>query len=290
MSIIVTGATGQYGRAVTEQLLKVLPPEDLILVTRKPERLAALAARGAKVRKGDFDDPDALPAAFEGGERMMLISTARVGRRVGQHGNAIAAAAKVGVRQIAYTSFIGLHLDNPALVTKDHRNTETLMRESGVAWTALRDSQYAEAAAEVIAPMALASGKWFASAEDGRIAMVARQDCVACAAAVLTTPGHDNTAYDITGPELMSYAEICAMVGEIAGRALEYVRVDDEGMRDMFDRAGVPREASDDMVSFERAIREGHFAVISDSVQKLTGRPATPLREVLMAHKDKWPV
>ncbi len=301
MRVIVTGATGQYGRAVTKILLDKIGPENLILVTRKPEQLADLAAQGAKVRKGDFDDPAGLPAAFDGGERMLLISTARVGKRVGQHGNAIDAAAKVGVRQIAYTSFIGLHPENPALVTKDHRATEALMRASGVAWTALRDSQYSEAAAEVIAPMALRSGKWFASAAEGQIAMVSRQDCVACAAAVLTTPGHDNKAYDITGPELHSYRQICAMVSEISGRPVEYVLVDDEGMRAMFDAAGVPHEAtddpvnadipwsSDDMVTFERAIREGHFAVLSDSVRRLTGRPATPLREVLLAHAHTWP-
>ncbi len=301
MSIIVTGATGQYGRAVTQRLLERVGPEELILVTRKPEQLADLAAKGAKVRKGDFDHPEGLPAAFEGGERMLLISTARVGKRVGQHGNAIDAAAKVGVKQIAYTSFIGLHPENPALVTKDHRATEALMRASGVAWTALRDSQYAEAAAEVIGPMALRSGKWFASAAEGKIAMVSREDCVACAAVVLTTPGHDNKAYDITGPELQSFRQIAAMVSEIAGRPIEYVVVDDEGMRAMFDAAGVPHEAtddpvnadipwsSDDMVTFEQAIREGHFAVLSDSVQQLTGRPAKPLREVLLAYAHSWP-
>jgi NAD(P)H dehydrogenase (quinone) len=301
MRIIVTGATGQYGRAATAKLLERVAPSDLILVTRTPEKLADLAARGASVRRGDFDHPEGLAAAFEGGERMLLISTSRVGSRVGQHGNAITAAARAGVRQIAYTSFIGVHPGNPALVAREHRATEDLLRASAVPWTAVRDSQYSDAAADAIAPMVLASGRWIASAQEGRIAMVSRDDCVACAAAVLTTPGHENRAYEITGPELHSYREICAMVAEISGRALEYVPATDEDMFAMFDAIGVPREASDeptaapmpwssnDMVSFERAIREGHFAIRTDHVQQLIGRPPVRLWDVLMSRKDQWP-
>ncbi len=301
MSIIVTGATGNFGREVTAILMDKVGPEELILITRKPERLADLAAKGAQVRRGDFDEPDSLAAAFEGGDRMLLISTARVGSRVGQHGNAIAAAAKAGVGQIAYTSFVGLHDGNPAIVTKDHRATEELLRASGTGWTALRDSQYSEAAAQVMAPMALPSGKWASNSGDGQIAMVSRADCVACAAAVLTTPGHENKAYDITGPALISFRDICEMVSEISGKALEYIPITDEAMYAVFDAAGVPREASDDpvnaaipwssddMVSFSRAIREGHFAIISDHVQQLLGRPPVTLRSVLEAHKGEWP-
>jgi NAD(P)H dehydrogenase (quinone) len=230
MSIIVTGATGQYGRAVTRLLLERMEPDQLILTTRKPGKLADLVARGCRVRYASFDEPGGLPAAFEGGERMLVISTARVGRRVGQHGAAFAAARAAGVGHVAYTSFIGLHEGNPALIVRDHRATETLLQGSGLAWTALRDSQYAEAAAEVMAPTALRAGGWVSCSGDGRIAMVSRADCVACAAAVLTTPGHENKAYEITGPELMSYREICALASEIAGANIPYRPVTDAQM------------------------------------------------------------
>jgi len=301
MAIIVTGATGNFGRQVTDILLKEIDPGDLIVLTRRPERLADLAAKGVQVRRGDFDDPDSLPAAFEGGERMLLISTARVGSRVGQHGNAIDAAKKAGVRHIAYTSFVGVHDDNPAIVTKDHRATEALMRASGLAWTALRDSQYSEAAAQVMAPQFLPSGQWASNAGDGKIGMVSRDDCVACAARILTTDGHENRAYDITGPELVSYRDICNMTAEMSGKPLTYIPITDEEMYAVFDAAGVPREASDDpvnaaipwcsddMVSFAQAVREGHFAILSDHVQQILGRPPVSLRSVMERYKDTWP-
>ena len=88
MTIIVTGASGQFGRAAAEQLIKLVPPAELILTTRRPEQLADLAAAGAQVRFADFDDPASLATAFAGGDRMLLISTARAGSRLQQHRNA----------------------------------------------------------------------------------------------------------------------------------------------------------------------------------------------------------
>src|SRR5690242_19585676 len=124
MSIIVTGASGQFGRAAAEALMQRKDPAELILVTRNPDRLAEFARRGAQVRQGDFDDPAALANAFEGGRSMLLISTARVGGRIAQHRAAIEAARAAGVEHIAYTSSTGISPDNPAIVVRDHMATE----------------------------------------------------------------------------------------------------------------------------------------------------------------------
>lgn len=302
MAIVITGASGQFGRAAAQRLLERVPASELILTTRSPQRLADLASRGAKVREADFDRPETLADAFAGGTRMLLISTARVGTRVQQHANAIEAAKQAGIGHVVYTSVVGAgRPDNPAIVTRDHRATEELLKQSGLDWTFLRDSQYAEAVAAVIAPLALVNGYVPGSAGDGRVAFVSRDDCVASAVAVLTTTGHENVAYDLTGPELMTFPQAIALVSEVAGRPVEYRRVTDEDMFEYFDAMGAPRTASDappdspipwssdDMVSFERAIREGFFDVRSDDVLTLTGRRPASLRDVLMAHRDGWP-
>jgi NAD(P)H dehydrogenase (quinone) len=302
MSIIVTGASGQFGRTAAEQLIGRLPPSQLVLTTRKPDQLADLAAQGALVRFADFDDPASLKSAFAGGEKMLLISTARVGTRVSQHRNAIEAAVAAGVKHIAYTSVVNARKpDNPAIVSWDHRDTELLVEASGAAFTHLRDSHYAEAVAMVMAPIALAAGRLPGSAHDGAVAFVSREDCVNCAVAVLTTPGHENKAYDLTGPELLSIPKAMKMAAEISGRPIVFDHVTDDDMQAHFDRLGFPRHASDgpvdparpwssdDMVSFERAIREGFFAVLSDDVRKLTGKPPRALREVLIQYQPMWP-
>src|SRR5262245_29390015 len=142
MTTIVTGATGDFGRRVTQQLLEHLHPAELILTTRNPQALAKLAARGAHVRYADFDQPESLARAFEDGDRMLLISTLGVGRRASQQRNAIEAAVKAGVKHIVYTSSGGARPDNPAIVIPDHLETERAVKESGVAYTILRNTLY----------------------------------------------------------------------------------------------------------------------------------------------------
>lgn len=301
MAIIVTGASGQFGRAAAARLLKKVPAKDLIFTSRKPHDLAEFAAQGAQVRQADFDDPAGLDAAFRGGDRMLLISTARVGSRVGQHRNAIEAAKRVGVKHIAYTSILNADRpDNPAIVKLDHRATEEILEASGVAWTFLRDSQYSEAVATAMAPVALQAGRHCGCSGEGKVAYVSREDCVDSAVGVLTSPGHEYKAYDLTGPELFTQRSTMELVSELAGKPVEYIAVDDEGMFAVFDALGVPRHASDDpttapipwcstdMVTFSQSIREGFFDVVTDHVERLTGHPPRTLREVLLANKAAW--
>ena len=289
MKLIITGASGPFGRSTTEGLLRRIPAENLILVTRNPDKLSDMSALGAHVRFGNFDDKASLLKAFAGGEKMLMISTNRVGQRMPQHTNAVTAATESGVQHIVYTSFVGAEPDNPSLAVHDHRGTEALMKESGMAWTALRNSQYADFILAA-GPIALKSGKWMASAGDGRIAHVTRQDCINCAIEVMSTDGHQNAVYNITGPELNTMRDVSDIVSEVANQPIDYIDVSDDDMYAHFDSLGIPRSAiddnvvegvpwcSDDMVSFERTIREGRFSVISEDVEKLTGKTPQSLK------------
>jgi NAD(P)H dehydrogenase (quinone) len=228
---------------------------------------------------------------------MLMISAMRVGKRVRPHTNAIEAAVQAGVRHIVYTSTIGADSDNPSLAVSDHRATEEVLRKSGIAWTALRNSQYTDALIEAAAPIAIANGRWVASAAEGELAPVVRQDCVDCAVAVMAGGGHQNVVYNITGPELLSYRDIAGIVAEVSGRPIEYRVVSDDELYAIFDGLGIPRQplddhvvggvpwCSDDMVSYERTIREGRFAVISDHVQKLTGHAPKSVRVFAQEHR-----
>jgi NAD(P)H dehydrogenase (quinone) len=293
MKIVVTGASGQYGRSAVERLLERHPAQDLILITRRPEKLAPLAALGADVRYGDYDDPASLAAAFRDGDRMLLISGTRVGKRIPQHKAAIDAASACGLKHIIYTSFVGIAPGNPSSAVADHAATEDMIRSSGLAWTMLRDAHYADAMILNMGPNLMRSGQWLSSTAGGREALVWRDDCIASAVAVLTGDGHENKVYHITGPELLGFAEIAAMLTDLTGRPVRYVETGDEGMYAMFDAMGIPREPvddqsvagiswnSDDMVTFEAAIRAGYFAVISDDVERLTGHKPRSVRQMI---------
>lgn len=292
--IVITGASGNYGRAATDMLIAQGRAADLILITRSPDKLADRAAQGCTVRYGDYDKPDTLDAAVQGADKMLLISGTRVGARVVQHQAAVDAAKAAGVRHILYTSFIGIDAPaNPAEVRHDHIETERLIKASGLAWTMLRDAHYADAMILMAGPNNLATGKWYSNSGYGKEAMVWRDDCVACAVAVLIGAGHEGQTYNITGPDAQDFAEVAALMAQITGRPLAYVPVDDAQMYAMFDAMGVPRRPvddqsiagipwnSDDMVTFGQAIREGYLDVCSDDVERLTGRKARSVRDMI---------
>ncbi len=292
--ILITGASGQYGRAATDRLIAQGRAADLILMTRSPAKLADRAAQGCDVRYGDYDKPETLAKAVQGADKMLLISGTRVGARVVQHEAAIDAAAAGGVQHIAYTSFIGIDDDsNPAEVRHDHIETERLIRASGMAWTMLRDAHYADAMIIMAGPGMMASKSWPHNWGDGREAMVWRDDCVASAVAVLTGEGHEGQVYNITGPELQTCAELAALVSTVTGVPVASVPLTDEQQYGMFDAMGIPRRPvddqevggipwnSDDMVTFGQAIREGFLEVCSNDVERLTGRPARSVRQMI---------
>ena len=300
--IIVTGASGQFGEAAARLLLEKVPAEDLILLSRTPEKLAEFDQLGADVRRADFDDPDSLSLAMQGGEKMLLISTTRVGSRVEQHQAAVDAAKAAGVKHVVYTSILGAGKPgNPSVEQDDHIATEKLIEASGLAYTFLRNSLYAEAVATAMAIPALGAGHKPENAGEGRVPIVSRDDCVAIAVGVLTQEGHENKAYDVTGPDLWTLPDAMALVSEMAGKPIEIEPVDDEGMYAYFDALGVTRKASDvvpdgpipwaseGMVTFGQSIREGYMDVESDAVERVTGNRPRSLRSVFEQHRGAWP-
>ncbi|HEY6580311.1 MAG TPA: SDR family oxidoreductase [Rubrobacter sp.] len=286
MSIVITGASGQLGRLTANLVLDRVPAPEVILTTRHPEALSDLAERGAAVRHADFDRPETLAEAFAGGERLLLISTDDLGRRTAQHRAAIEAARVANMRHVAYTSYLNPVEDNPAVITPSHRDTEMALRDSGLAWTTLRNSFYAEyqvpAGAQVIA-----TGRLVHNSGDGRIAYVSREDCAAAAAAILTTDHHEDKAYDIAGPEPLSQDDVAALLSEVSGWPVEAVAVDDEAFVQGLTAAGIPEPVGLELASYGRAIREGYLGEASSAVENLTGRPPRSLREVFEAHRDE---
>jgi NAD(P)H dehydrogenase (quinone) len=285
--LAITGASGQLGRRVAELVLAKGAGENLILATRTPGKLAELRARGAQVRFADFDDTKSLRAAFAGAERLLLISATDLQRRIVQHQAAIDAAKHAGVRHVIYTSGSKPAPPNPAAVAPSHYATERALEASGLGWTVLRNSLYADyQVAE--AARAIETGLLVHNRGDGAVAYVARDDCAAAAAAVLLQSGHAGAVYDITGGERYTSDALAALYAELGSRPVEVRRVDDAA----FVAGLVGNATADDhlrygaelLASFGRAIREGYLDVTSDAVARLTGSRPRTLREVLETH------
>jgi NAD(P)H dehydrogenase (quinone) len=279
MSLIVCGASGQFGRRVAQLLIENHAP-DVVLVTRTPDAVADL---GAEVRHGDFDDPATLQAAFAGGRRLLLVSLPVIGARVPQHKAAIEAAKRAGVEHIAYTSIVNPGPENPAAVAAEHRETELAIEAAGLAYTFLRNSIYADLQPRS-AEAAIATGRLVTNAGEGRTGYVTREDCAAVAAAVLTGDGHANQAYDVTGPEALNADDLARLYSELGGRPVEVVHVDDAAYAaGLVEHAGMPQHLAEIYATFGAATRSGALDVTTDVVERLTGRPPASLRSVL------WP-
>jgi NAD(P)H dehydrogenase (quinone) len=288
MSLVITGASGQLARCAAELVLAKAAPADLILTTRTPAALADFAARGVTVRRADFADSGTLRAAFSGGERLLLVSATDLVNRTAQHEAAIDAAKAAGVAHVIYTSGLKPAPPNPAVVAPSHFATEQALARSGLQWTVLRNSLYADYQLPE-AQRALETGVLVHNRGRGTVAYVAREDCAAVAAAVLLQPGHDGAVYEITGSQSFDAVALVRLYAKIGGRAISERALDDAA----FVASLVGDAASDDhlrygaelVASFGRAIREGYMDSCTDAVAKLTGRAPLTLERVLAPAK-----
>lgn len=286
---LVTGASGHLGQLVIDSLLNHhnIPANKIIATTRKPETLAALAAKGVQVRAADFDDTAGLAAAFKGAERLLLISTDAMdkpGRRLAQHRNAVAAAGKAGVKHILYTS-----MPNPetsaVLFAPDHLGTEKAIAASTLpGWTILRNNWYFENLLHGV-PQALASGTWYSAAGDGKIAHLARADLAKAAAAALVGTHSGKATYTLTGTRGYTTAEIARLVSDAVGKPLTVVQVPEEALVKGMTGAGLPEPVAKLFASFDTNTKQGGLAISTGDVKTLTGSDPQNFEEWLAANK-----
>lgn len=281
--LVVTGASGHLGRRVVE-LLAGKGANNLIAATRTPDKLAGLS--GVEVRRADFSDPASLDAAFAGADRVLVISTDRIdvpGLRIQQHRAAVEAARRAGVKRILYTSM--LNPDRSFIpFAPDHLETERAIEESGLEFTILRVSWYAEGLLGSLAGP-LATGKWHSAAGNGRISYVAREDVARAAAAALASSGGANERLDITGAELLTISEIAKIASEVTGKSIEVMPISNEALEKQLAAAGLPPFVIPIVLGTDRNIRAGYFDVASDAVQRMTGKPPQSVREFLTANR-----
>lgn len=279
MKILVTGATGQFGKTVVETLLANGWSGQLAVSVRNPARASAYEARGVEVRQGDFNQPETLGAAFAGVDRALIISTGDDDdSRIRQHAAAVQAAQAAGVQLIAYTS-IANATNNPLSLARVHRATEQAIRETGIPFVFLRNNWYLENEFGSIQG-ALAGAPIRTAAGNGKVGWALRAEYARAAAAVLSGSGHENKTYELGGP-LSSYADLAAALGQVIGKPVQVEQVNDEGYGQHLTNVGLPDFLVPLFVQMTAKIREGALAVESNDLEKLLGRPVTPLRDAL---------
>lgn len=283
--IIVTGATGQLGRAIVQRLVVLVPAAEVGVSVREPSKADDLEALGVRVRRGDFSDPDSLPQAFAGARQILLVSSnarAYGGDPLGQHRTAIEAARAAGAERILYTSQVAASPTSKFPPARDHAATESMLADSGLPWTALRHGFYTASAMMAIGD-GLTSGS-FDVPEDGPVAWTARADLALADAAILADEGRfDGPTPPLTAAETYDFAELARIASEALGRPVRRNLISDDQLRAGIAARGWPASAADHALGIYLAARAGEFSAVDPTLEHLIGRRPTGMREQLMA-------
>ena len=277
----VTGAAGPFGRTVVETLL-ARGAKKIVAVTRTPEKLSDLAAKGVTVRAGDFDDPKSLDAAFADVDRLLIVSTDKLGApgvRLAQHLAAVDAAKRAGVGHILYTSIPSPYPSKQAQVADDHYWTEQAIIATGANWTFLRNSLYMDLIVGQL-PQLAETGQLIHAAGTGRRNVVSREDCAITAAGALLTAG-GKSIENVTGSEPLTLDEIAATIARSTGKAVAAVAIPGSALIDGMIKHGLPQNLAATFAAFDTDTARGYFALTGDAVERLGGRTPTTLADFL---------
>lgn len=282
MSVMaITGASGQLGRLVIESLLTRHPAANIVAVVRDPAKVADLQARGVQVRVADYNQADALEAAFQGVHKLLLISSSEVGQRVPQHRNVITAAQRAGVGLVAYTSI--LHADrSPMGLATEHRETEALLRASGLPHVLLRNGWYTENYTASV-PAALQYGAVLGCAGDGQISSAARADYAVAAATVLSQADQAGRVYELAGDEAYTLSELAVEIARQSGQPVVYRDLPEAAYEAALVQAGLPGFLAAMLAESDVGAAKGGLFDDSHELSRLIGRPTTPLAELVKA-------
>jgi uncharacterized protein YbjT (DUF2867 family) len=277
--IVVTGATGELGRAVVENLLRYAPPSQVAVSVRKPEEAASFAVRGVAVRAGDYDDPESLVRSFAGANTVLIVSASGIEyeSRAKKHRNAVDAAVRAGVAHVYYTSLLPSN-DSVAYVMKAHLDTEAYLKASGLVFTILKNAVYAEAwplylgdvtGGEVVVPA------------DGPVSWVSRADLAEGTARLLHEGGHEGETLNLTGPVAIDIKAVAEILGRIKSRSLALRVVPLEEYVSRLKSAGKSADFARRWATTYLALSRGEFGKVDPLLGDMLNRPLRTMEEVL---------
>ncbi len=291
MKILVTGATGHFGKAAIEFLLKKgVPATSIAALVRDEAKATTLKTQGIELRKGDYDDYTSLVKAFTGVDKLLLVSSSDIDNRRVQQTNAVKAATEAGVKHILYTSFVRIDESDAspiAFVAQTHILTENLIHESGIPYTILRNNLYMDFVPVFIGEKVLETGVyWPAGNTPGAYAL--REEMAEAAANVLTGSGHENKTYNISNTSAWTFQQVADTISNASGKTISYISPSQEEYKDVLTKAGVPGHFISMFAGFAEAIRLGEFDSADDTdLEKLLGRKPTSLESYLSSFYSK---
>ena len=280
--ILITGATGNLGKATVEFLSKKIPSGNIAVLVRDENKASDLKALGVDVRIGNYHDKDSLVKAFRGVEKLLLISSNDFNDRLGQQKNAVDAAKEAGVKHILYTGVSMQNFEHSALnqIMGDHFETEKHIQESGLTYTFLRDNLYADVIPMFIGERVLETGIHFPAGK-GKVPFSLRSEMAEAFANVLSSEGHENKIYEISNGESYSFGDVANALSANTGKTVAYHAVSADDFTKALTEAGVPEAMIGFSLAFATGIKAGDFDIPNKHLEQLLGRKPSSLNEAI---------
>lgn len=274
MKIGITGATGQLGNLVVENLKKLVNNREIVALVRDTNKAADL---GVEARTFDYDQPASLESGLQGVETLLLISANEIGKREAQHKNVINAAKKANVSWIVYTSL--LHADATSInLAGEHVATENALKASGITHTILRNGWYTENYTGSIQG-ALAGGAFVGSAGEGKIASAARADFAEAAAKVLTDKSHQGKTYELAGDSYYTLTDLATEISKQTGKNIPYNNLPEGEYAQILKSFGLPEVFAEAIASWDVSASKGDLFNDGNQLSTLIGHRTTPLSQ-----------
>ncbi len=281
MKIAITGATGQLGNLVIEQLLQLTAAQNIVALVRNVDKAKHFKVQGIELREFDYDRPETLVPALLGIDKLLLISANEIGRRTPQHQAVIDAAKVASVPYLAYTSLLRANT-SPLGLAQEHRETEKLIQDSGITYTFLRNNWYSENYLAGVAHT-IEIGTLFGAAQDGRISSASRIDYAEAAAKVLTSTGHENKTYELAGSESFIKADLAQFISQATHKPVIYQNLSADDLRQGLIQASLPSHLIDVIVDADVQTAKGAMYSNSKDLEQLIGRNTTSIQNAIKA-------
>ena len=277
MKIAITGASGQLGRLAIENLKTRVAAGDIVALVRDPSKVADL---GVEAREADYHKPETLTAALQGIDRLVLISSSDFDDRAGQHQNVINAAKETGVKHLIYTSILKADA-SPMIIAQDHKVTEAAIKASGISHTFLRNGWYTENWTGSL-PAAVEAGALIGSAGDAKVTPATRQDYAEALASVAAGEGHEGQVYELGGAAF-TLSDLAAELSKQTGKDIPYNDLPEATYKDILISFQLPEALATVIADADAQAQNGWLTDESGTLERLIGRPATPLSSAVTA-------
>ncbi|NAW52141.1 NAD(P)H-binding protein [Elizabethkingia argentiflava] len=278
IKIGVTGATGQLGRKVIENLKKEVDASQIVALVRHPEKAQDL---GVEARAFDYDHPEQICEALKGISKLLLISSNEIGKRFPQHKNVIDGAKKAGVSSIAYTSLLRTDI-SPLGLAAEHKETEHYLKSCGLDYTLLRNGWYIENYTASLSGV-LQSGAVYGSAGNGKISAATRNDYAKAAVRVLTGEGHKNKIYELGG-NAFTMSDYAAEISKQSGKDIQYIDLSvEEYAKVLEEKAHMPAPTAQFFASVDAEVNNGALETNDNRLAELIGGHLESLGDAVKA-------